>query len=227
MYPPIKQPGEGTPSILGDMDVPPFWPPFLTFWEFNKIFLGYFFLSKDTKTIFWGTKTINPYRIRSFWPQIPFFPRSLWVQFSAAHHHRFSDRVPPPRHRHIGTGGFILICSDVLNGRRVGYPVAVIHVALAAMTTRMTSYISIAYQQHVVLRAWHPKYMIIWYQTIMNNNNILKYELKFRHFFLCVCVCVVITTFAKDPSCPCLVTTCQLSVWTQSSNHCIHHRPYA
>ena len=77
-------PGEGTPSMLGDMDVPPFWPPFLTFWGLNLIFLGYFFSSTNTKTIFWGIKTTNSYRIRSFRPQISFFPRSFWVQFSAA-----------------------------------------------------------------------------------------------------------------------------------------------
>ena len=37
------------------LDVPPFWPPFLTFWGLNMILLGYFFSSTDTKTIFWGT----------------------------------------------------------------------------------------------------------------------------------------------------------------------------
>ena len=94
---PIKSvPGEGTPSLLGDMDVPPFWPPFLTFWGLNSIFLGYFFSSTNSKAIFWGTKTINFYTNRSFWPQIQFFPRSFWVQFSAAHPHHFSGRVPPP-----------------------------------------------------------------------------------------------------------------------------------
>ena len=77
-------PGEGTPSMLGDMDVPPFWPPFLTFWRLNSIFLVYFFSSTNTKTIFRGIKTTNLYRIRSFRPQISFFPRSFWVQFSAA-----------------------------------------------------------------------------------------------------------------------------------------------
>ena len=77
-------PGEGTPSMLGDMDVPPFWPPFLTFWGLNSIFLGYFFSSTNTTTTFWGIRNTNSYKIRSFWPQIPFFPRSLWVQFSAA-----------------------------------------------------------------------------------------------------------------------------------------------
>ena len=77
-------PGEGTPSMLGDMDVPPFWPSFLTFWGLNSIFWGYFFSSTNTKTIFWGIKTTNSYRIRSFRPQISFFPRSFWVQVSAA-----------------------------------------------------------------------------------------------------------------------------------------------
>ena len=48
--------------------------PFLTFWGLNTIFLGYCFSSTNTKTIFWGTKTTNPYRIWSFWTQIPFFP---------------------------------------------------------------------------------------------------------------------------------------------------------
>ena len=47
-------------------------------------FLGYFFSSTNTKTIFWSIKTTNCYRIRPFWPQIPFFPRSFEVQFSAA-----------------------------------------------------------------------------------------------------------------------------------------------
>ena len=47
--------------------------------------------------IFWGTKTTNFYKNRSFWPQIQFFPWSFWVQFSAAsgHPHQFSGRVPP------------------------------------------------------------------------------------------------------------------------------------
>ena len=78
-----SMPGEGTPSMLGDMDVPPFWPPFLTFWGLNSIFWGYFFSSTNTKTIFWGIRITISYKIRSFWPQIQFFPRSLWVQFSA------------------------------------------------------------------------------------------------------------------------------------------------
>ena len=50
----------------------------------STIFLGYFFSSTNSKAIFWGTKTTNFYKNRSFWPQIQFFPRSFWVQFSAA-----------------------------------------------------------------------------------------------------------------------------------------------
>ena len=93
------QPGEGTPSMLGDMDVPPFWSPFLTFWGLNTIFLGYFFSSINSKAIFWGTKTTNFCKNRSFWPQIQFFPRSFWVQFSAATGTPpsvFRPSTPPP-----------------------------------------------------------------------------------------------------------------------------------
>ena len=67
--------GEVTPSLLGDMDVPPFWPPFLPFWGLDSIFLGYFFSSINTETIFWDIRTTNSYKIRSFWPQTPVFPR--------------------------------------------------------------------------------------------------------------------------------------------------------
>ena len=97
-----EMPGEGTPSMLGDMDVLPFWPPFLTFWGLNSIFWGYFLSSTNTKTIFWGIKTTNSYRIRSFWPQIPFFPRSFWVEFSAASGTPpsvFGPSTPPPSSR--------------------------------------------------------------------------------------------------------------------------------
>ena len=69
---------------MGDTYVPRFWPPFFTLAGSSTIFLGYFFSSTNTKTIFWGIKTTNSYRIRSFRPQISFFPRSFWVQFSAA-----------------------------------------------------------------------------------------------------------------------------------------------
>ena len=77
-------PGGGTPYVMGDTYVPRFWPPFFTLAGSSTIFLGYFFSSTNTKTIFWGIKTTNSYRIRSFRPQISFFPRSFWVQFSAA-----------------------------------------------------------------------------------------------------------------------------------------------
>ena len=76
--------GGGTPYVMGDTYVPRFWPPFFTLAGSSTIFLGYFFSSTNTKTIFWGIKTTNSYRIRSFRPQISFFPRSFWVQFSAA-----------------------------------------------------------------------------------------------------------------------------------------------
>ena len=91
-------PGEGTPSMLGDMDVPPFWPPFLTFWRLNSIFLGYFFSSTNTKTIFWGIKTTNSHRIRSFGPKFHFSLNLFGSNFQwpAAHPRQFSDRVPPP-----------------------------------------------------------------------------------------------------------------------------------
>ena len=77
-------PRGGTPYVMGDTYVPRFWPPFFTLAGWSTIFLGYFFSSTNTKTIFWGIKTTNSYRIRSFRPQISFFPRSFWVQFSAA-----------------------------------------------------------------------------------------------------------------------------------------------
>ena len=77
-------PGGGTPYVMGDTYVPRFWPPFFTLAGSSTIFLGYFFSSTNSKAIFWGTKTTNFYKNRSFWPQIQFFPRSFWVQFSAA-----------------------------------------------------------------------------------------------------------------------------------------------
>ena len=76
--------GGGTPYVMGDTYVPRFWPPFFTLAGSSTIFLGYFFSSTNSKAIFWGTKTTNFYKNRSFWPQIQIFPRSFWVQFSAA-----------------------------------------------------------------------------------------------------------------------------------------------
>ena len=51
--------GGGTPYVMGDTYVPRFWPPFFTLAGSSTIFLGYFFSSTNTKTIFWGTKTTN------------------------------------------------------------------------------------------------------------------------------------------------------------------------
>ena len=84
---------------MGDTYVPRFWPPFFTLAGSSTIFLGYFFSSTNTKTIFCGIKTTNSYRIRSFRPQISFFPRSFWVQFSAASGTPpsfFGPSTPPP-----------------------------------------------------------------------------------------------------------------------------------
>ena len=59
--------------------------PLFSLWQDRaRSFWGIFFSSTNTKTIFWGIKTTNSYRIRSFRPQISFFPRSFGVQFSAA-----------------------------------------------------------------------------------------------------------------------------------------------
>ena len=91
--------GGGTPYVMGDTYVPRFWPPFSTLAGSSTIFLGYFFSSANTKTIFCGIKTTNSYRIRSFRPQISFFPRSFWVQFSAASGTPpsfFGPSTPPP-----------------------------------------------------------------------------------------------------------------------------------
>ena len=92
-------PRGGTPYVMGDTYVPRFWPPFFTLAGSSTIFLGYFFSSTNSKAIFWGTKTTNFYKNRSFWPQIQFFPRSFWVQFSAASGTPpsvFRPSTPPP-----------------------------------------------------------------------------------------------------------------------------------
>ena len=92
-------PGEGTPSMLGDMDVPPFWPPFLTLWGLNTIFLGYLFSSTNSKAIFWGTKTTIFFtKIDLFGPKFNFFLDLFESNFQrpAAHPHQFSGWVPPP-----------------------------------------------------------------------------------------------------------------------------------
>ena len=58
--------------------------PFFHFGRIEHDLFGVFFSSTNSKAIFWGTKTTNFYKNRSFWPQIQIFPRSFWVQFSAA-----------------------------------------------------------------------------------------------------------------------------------------------
>ena len=58
--------------------------PFFHFGRIEHDLFGVFYSSTNNKAIFWGTKTTNFYKNRSFWPQIQFFPRSFWVQFSAA-----------------------------------------------------------------------------------------------------------------------------------------------
>ena len=89
-------PGEGTPSMLGDTYVPPFWPPFLTFWGLNMIFFGYFSHPPTPKRSF----GVLIFPERYFWSQIPCLPRSFRVQFSAACGHPptvFPMSSPPPQ----------------------------------------------------------------------------------------------------------------------------------
>ena len=73
--------------------------PFFHFGRIEHDLFGVFFSSTNSKAIFWGTKTTNFYKNRSFWPQIQFFPRSFWVQFSAASGTPpsvFRPSTPPP-----------------------------------------------------------------------------------------------------------------------------------
>ena len=73
--------------------------PFFHFGRIEHDLLGVFFSSTNSKAIFWGTKTTNFYKNRSFWPQIQFFPRTFWVQFSAASGTPpsvFRPSTPPP-----------------------------------------------------------------------------------------------------------------------------------
>ena len=74
--------------------------PFFHFGRIEHDLFGVFFSSTNSKAIFWGIKTTNFYKNRSFWPQIQFFPRSFWVQFSAASGTPpsvFRPSTPPPR----------------------------------------------------------------------------------------------------------------------------------
>ena len=88
--------GGGTPFVMGDTYVPRFWPPFLTLAGSSTIFLGCFFSSTNTKTIFW-VQILEKFDL--FGPKIPFFPRSFWVQFSVARGTPpaiFGPSTPPP-----------------------------------------------------------------------------------------------------------------------------------
>ena len=89
-------PGGGTPYVMGDTYVPRFWPPFFTLAGSSTIFLGCFFSSTNTKTIFW-VQILAKFDL--FGPKIP-FSLDLFgsnFQWPAAHPQQFSDRVPPPR----------------------------------------------------------------------------------------------------------------------------------
>ena len=83
-WPPV--PGRVLPLCLVIHMCRRFDPLFWTSEDWTRSFEG---TSTNTETIFWGT---NPSRIRFFWPQIPFLPRSFRVKFSAARallHHDF------------------------------------------------------------------------------------------------------------------------------------------
>ena len=79
--------GWGTPYVMGDTYVPRFWPPFFTLAGSSTIFLGCFFSSTNTKTIFW-VQILAKFDLLG--PKIPFFPRSFWVQF-------YGSAEGPPR----------------------------------------------------------------------------------------------------------------------------------
>ena len=87
--------GGGTPYMLGDMDVPRFWPPFLTLWGLNTIFLGYFFSSTNTKTIFLVPVLAE---LDLFGPKFHYSLDLFGSNFQqpAAHPRQFSDQVSPP-----------------------------------------------------------------------------------------------------------------------------------
>ena len=58
--------------------------PFFHFGRIEHDLFGVLFLIHQQQSYLLGYKTTNFYKNRSFWPQIQFFPRSFWVQFSAA-----------------------------------------------------------------------------------------------------------------------------------------------
>ena len=89
----------GTPSMLGDMDVPPFLPPFLTFWGLNSIFLGYFFSSTNTKMIFGVLKLLIVTEFDLFGPKFHFSLHLFGSNFqrpAAPPPSVFGPSTPPP-----------------------------------------------------------------------------------------------------------------------------------
>ena len=92
----VTRGGGGTPYMMGDTYVPRFWPPFLTLWVPNSIFLGCVFLIVQHKNDLLGT---NPHKIRSFWTQNTIFPSIfLGPIFSGPRHtpSNFRTEYPPP-----------------------------------------------------------------------------------------------------------------------------------
>ena len=96
----IRDPWKGTPStlVLDDtsMDVPLFWPFFLTFWGLKTLFWGYFFSSTNTETIFWGIKLPILTEFHLFGPKFHFCLNLLGFNFQwpAAPTPRFQTVYP-------------------------------------------------------------------------------------------------------------------------------------
>ena len=63
-------PRQGTPSMLGDTYVPPFWPPFFDLLMIEHNLFGVLFLITNIETTFLGT---SPSSIRSFGTKFNFF----------------------------------------------------------------------------------------------------------------------------------------------------------
>ena len=109
--------GGGTPYVMGDTYVPRFWPPFFTLAGSSTIFLGYFFSSTNTKTIFCGILTEFDLLGPKFNFSLDLFGSNF--QRPAAHPHHFSDRVPPPRD--VGYLGKAVVTGQSLMSRLQTY----------------------------------------------------------------------------------------------------------
>ena len=73
--------------------------PLFSLWQDRARSFWGIFLIHQQQSYLLGYKTTNFYKNRSFWPQIQFFPRSFWVQFSAASGTPpsvFRPSTPPP-----------------------------------------------------------------------------------------------------------------------------------